>query len=203
MDLGDIAAEGRFDRQIALVREYWTSVRRLWLDETDVSEALPHIRSDLPEDFILGVGMPGLANITHTRDGLFEFAEPGVTAVIIAAYDTIPGNLDANADSHVEHLADLVAVDLDRPERHWRRRGEAIVLGAAFLEIAGQEGAPIMVFKTPMSWLLSGGAGVCILDWGWARNLLLDLELVAEGLDLGARLEDALKPSIWIGRVAA
>ena len=73
----------------------------------------------------------------------------------------------------------------------------------AFLEIAGYEGEPVPVFKNPMSWLRSGGAGVVVLDWDWARDLLLGHELLAQDLDLGERLETALKPSISIGRAAA
>ncbi|MCZ6542525.1 MAG: hypothetical protein O6768_02555, partial [Planctomycetota bacterium] len=33
------------------------------------------------------------------------------------------------AERHVEELRDLVAVDLDHPDRFWRRRGEALLLG--------------------------------------------------------------------------
>ncbi len=54
-----------------------------------------------------------------------------------------------------------------------------------------------------MSWLRSGGAGVVVLDWDWARDLLLGHELLAEDLDLGERLEAALEPVISIGRAAA
>ena len=185
----------RLESQLQLVREHWTSVRRLWLD-TDAAR----IKSDLPADFLLGCGMPGLANIEPTDNGRFEFAEDGLAAVIVPAYDCIPGNLDANAERHIEELRDLVAVDLGHPDRFSRRRGEALVLGAAYLEIARQEGEPVPVFKTPVSWLRAGGAGIAILDWAWARDLLLDLELIAEDLDLGDRLASALKPEIWIRR---
>ena len=202
MRLEDAAAERHFDRQLALVRQYWTAVRHLWLDNPEVLAARK-LRSELPEEFYIGAGMPGLAPIRSTRDGRFEFVDDGLTAVIIPAYDTIPGNLDANPEAHVEHLIDLVAVDLAHPDRFWRRRGDALVLGAAFLEIVGQEGEPITVFKTPISWLQAAGAGIVVLDWAWARDLLLDLQLVVEDVDLGDRLEDALKPDIWIRRAAA
>ena len=195
--------EHRLDRQIELVREHWRAVSYLWLEEVDVSARLRRLRANLPKDFILGAGMPGLASIKPTHDGRFEFTEDGLTALVIPCYDTIPGNLDANAAAHVEHLVDLVAVDLDHPERCWRRRGDAVVLGNAYLEIAGQECQPITVFKTPLSWLRAGGAGICILDWDYARDLLLDHELIAEDLDLGVALEGALKPTIWIRRAAA
>ena len=202
MTLEALASDQHFDRQLALVREHWDAVRHLWIDSA-VPAAVVRIRSHLHDDFLLGCGMPGIADIKPARDGLFEFTKDGLTAVIIPAYDTIPGNLDANPEAHLEHLVDLVAVDVDHPERFWRRRGKALVLGAAYLEIAGQEGEPVPVFSNPMSWLRSAGAGVVVLDWDWARYLLLGHELIAETLVLGERLETALKPSISIGRAAA
>ncbi len=197
-----LARDRHFDRQFDLVRQHWAAARHLWLDAPDLSGA-GKLRAALPRDFWIGCGMPGLATVKLTGAGRFAFADSGLTAVIIPAYDTIAGLLDASAEAHVEHLVDLVAVDVDRPDRFWRRRGEAVVLGAAFLEIADHESAPIPVFKNPMTWLRSGGAGVVVLDWTWARNLLLGLEIVAEDLGLGERLEAALRPNILIGRAVA
>ena len=196
-----LVAQGRFDRQIELVREHWTAVRHMWLDTLEPLRAA-RLGSDLPADFWFGAGMPGLAGIRPTRDGRFEFAEDGLTAVIVPAYDCIPGMLDANPERHVEELRDLVAADLDHPERYWRRRGEALVLGSVYLEIAGQEGEPVPVFSTPMSWLRSGGAGVAVLDWEWVPDLLLGHELIAEDVALGTRLEAALAPSILVMEAA-
>ena len=96
-----------------------------------------------------------------------------------------------------------MAVDLDRPDRWWLRRGKALVLGAALLEIASQEHEPVPVFSTPVSWLRSGGAGIAILDWDYARDLLLDHELIAEDIEIGNRLEAALRPEIWVMAAAA
>ena len=189
------------ESRLGLVREHWASVRRLWI--ADPGACAARIRSELPTDFVLGCGMPGLARIKPARDRRFEFAEDGLTAVIVPAYDTIPGLVGARAKRHVEELVDLVAVDLDQPDRYWRRRGEALVLGNAYLEVAGETCAPVPVFRNPMSWLRAAGGGVCILDWTWARDLLLDHELIAENLDLGAALDDALKPDIWIREAAA
>ncbi len=196
-----LAQDQRFDSQIALVKEHWPAVRHLWLEDPDVPAARK-LRSELPEEFYIGAGMPGLATIGAFADR-FEFAEDGLTAVIVPCYDTIPGILDANPERHVDHLVDLMAVDVDHPERYWRQRGEAVVLGTAYLEIADQEGDPVPVFKTPLSWLRSAGAGIVVLDWDWARDLLLGHELIAEDLDLGDVLEGALKPTIWIRRAAA
>ncbi len=196
-----MVAEGRLDRQLALVREHWGAVRRLWLAPGPLKVA--RLGPDLPRDFWMTAGMPGLATVMPGRGDRFEFADNGKPAVIVPAYDGLPGLLDVNPERHVEELRDLVAVDLDRPDRFWRRRGQAVILGNAYLEIAGQEDEPVPVFKTPLSWLRSGGAGVCILDWAWTRDLLRDRELIAEDLDLGDRLAAALKPEIWIRRAAA
>ena len=195
-------AEQRFDSQLGLVREHWASVRRLWLSDSDLDPG-GHIRSSLPPDFWIGAGMPGLADVKPTRDGRFEFTEDGRVAVIVPCYDPIPGMLDANPERHVEHLVDLVAVDLDRPDWFWRRRGEALILGAAYLDLAAEYGEPLPVFSTPITWLKSGGAGIVILDWEWVPELLVGFELIAGDVDLGSRLEAALKPEIWVMRTAA
>ena len=200
--LEDMAAEEREASQIALVREHWSSVQSLWLDGSDLDPA-GHIRSELPDDFFVGCGMPGSGTIRPTNDGQFEFAEDGQPAVIIAAYDTVPGILGTNPERHIEHLIDLVAVEADCPSRIWLRRGEALVLGSAYLDLAGQEDAPLPVFRSPLSWLKSGGNGIVALDWNWVPSLLLGLNLIAEDVDLGNRLEAALRPDIWVRETAA
>ncbi len=180
-----LAEDQRFDNQLELVRQHWAAARRLWIDNPNPLK-VARLGPDLAPDFIFDAGMPGLATIRPTRDDRFEFAEDGLTAVIVPCYDTIPGILDANPGRHVEELRDLVAVDLDRPDRYWRRRGEALVLGAAYLEIARQECEPITVFKNPMSWLGSAGAGIVVLDLDWARNLLLGVRCFdGRGHELG------------------
>ena len=208
LGLGECAAplqalvrEHRLDCQLALVREHWRSCRHLWLDHKKPLK-VARLGDDLPPDFWWGAGLPGLAPIKPIRGGRFEFAEGSRSALIVPCYDTIPGMLDANAQRHVEELRDLVAVDLDRPDRHWRRRGDAVVLGNAYLEIAGQEGEPVPVFRNPLTWLRSGGAGIAILDWNCTRDLLLDHELIAEDLELGDRLEANLRPDIFIVETA-
>lgn len=147
--------------------------------------------------------MPGLATIRSMRDGRFEFTDEGLIAAIIPAYDTIPGMLDTNPERHVEHLTDLIAVDLAHPDRFSRRHGEALILGSAYLEIAAQEGEPLPVFRNPLVWLQAGGEGIVVLDWKWARDLLLGHELIAEDVDLGNQLYAALKPDIWVMENAA
>ena len=198
-----LAEDQYFDDQIALVREHWRSCRRLWLDTEDPLR-VARLGPNLPHDFWMTAGLPGLAPVRPVRNGRFEFTEGGRPAVIIPAYDGLPGLLNANAERHVEALVDLVAVDVDHPDRFWRRRGEALVLGSAYLEIAGGlEAEPIPVFKNPLTWLRSAGAGVVVLDWDWVPDLLLGCDLIAEDVDLGNQLEAALKPEIWVMRAAA
>ncbi len=197
-----LVALGRFDRQLALVREHWAAVRHLWLEDPDVPAARK-LRSQLPEEFYVGCGMPGLANIEPTNTEVFRFAEDGRPAVIVPAYDTIPGMLDANAEQHVDHIVDLVAVDVDEPDRFWRCRGEALILGAAYCDLAAEVDAPLPVYRNPLTWLKSCGDGIVVLDWDWAPDLLLGLDLIAEDLELGERLSAALRPDIWVKDAAA
>ena len=76
------------------------------------------------------------------------------------------------------------------------------VLGNVYLEIARQEDEPLPVFRNPITWLRAGGDGISILDWRWAPDLLLGFDLIAEDVELGNRLESALKPAVWV-RAAA
>ena len=118
------------------MREHWRAVRHLFLGDPEPPDTTGvRFRSGLPSDFWIGAGVPGMAPIKPTRGGRFEFASDGLTAVIVPAYDCIPGNLGANPEAHVEHLIDLIAVDLDSADKFWRRRGEAVVLGSVYLDI--------------------------------------------------------------------
>ena len=69
------------------------------------------------------------------------------------------------------------------------------------MEIAGQELEPVPVYRNPLTWLRSGG-GIVVLDWAYARDLLLDHVLIAEDVELGTRLEAALAPSILVMEAA-
>ncbi len=93
-----MVAEGRTDRQIALVREHWTAARHLWLDTPDPLR-VARLGDDLAPDFWIGTGLPGLASIKLTAGGKFEFAENGLTAIIVPCYDCIPAMVDASAGS--------------------------------------------------------------------------------------------------------
>ena len=60
-----MVAEGRHDRQFALVGEHWSAVWHLWLAPEPLRAA--RLGSDLPVDFWFGAGMPGLATVSHRR----------------------------------------------------------------------------------------------------------------------------------------
>ena len=186
--LETLAADQRFERQLELVREHWASARHLWINTPDPLK-VARLGPDFAPDFIFDAGLPGLSTIKPTDDDLFEFAEGGRPALIVPAYadDCLANMLDADAERHVAGLLDLVAVDLGNLARFWRRRGEALVLGAAYLDIAGHEGEPVPVFKTPFTWLRSGGAGVVVLDWDWACDLLLGFDVIAYGANVDDR----------------
>ena len=202
--IDQMIAEGRFDRQVELVGEHWSSCRHLWLEHAEPLRAA-RLGDDLDPHVWWGTGLPGLAPIKPIHNGRFEFVDvdAGREGLIVPCYDGLPGLLGTNPERHVAELHDLIAVDVNHPERFWRRRGEALILGWAYLEIAGQEREPVPVFKNPISWLRSGGAGITILDWNYARDLLLDRELIAEDVDLGTRLAATLKPAIWVMGEAA
>ncbi len=95
-----LVAQGRFDRQLQLVREHWRSCRRLWIHTPEPLKAA-RLGADLAADFWWGAGLPGIDNILPIRDGRFEFNEGGRRALIVPAYDGIPGFLDATADRHL------------------------------------------------------------------------------------------------------
>ena len=83
------AADSRFDAQLDLVREHWGAVRCLWLGDSDLDPGAD-IRSQLPPEFWLSCGMPGLANIKATIENLFEFVDDGIPAVIVPACRSDP-----------------------------------------------------------------------------------------------------------------
>ena len=128
----------------------------MWLDDPDLPAARK-LRAGLPRDFWIGTGMPGLATVKLTGAGRFEFADSGLTALIVPCYDGLPCLLDANPERHVEELRDLVAVDVDHPDRYWRRRDDALVLGSAYLGLAGQH-------RLERRRLRRGGADAASLD---------------------------------------
>jgi hypothetical protein len=88
-------------------------------------------------------------------------------------------------------LLDLVAFGFARPERFWRRLGDAWALGAD--RIADHwPGQPIRVVRSPLAYLQAGADALCPLDWRRARHELTGFDLLAESADHAAELDRRL-----------
>lgn len=94
----------------------------------------------------------GMSPIETYRSGLFEIRDEGPPAVLL------PCGIH---DGLNWQLADLVAFYLDQPDRWWRRRGDAGVLG----DLLHYSVKPRRLHLRPLDWLRDGGRGFSILDW--------------------------------------
>ena len=109
----------------------------------------------------------------------------------------------APLEHRFDGLLDLLAIDPTRPDCWWLRRGQALLLGSIYVDLAIEAGCALPVYANPMSWLRANAEGVVILDWNAAPALLLDAgEFLAENLELGHRLEVALAPTILVMEAA-
>ncbi len=62
---------------------------------------------------------------------------------------------------------DIVAFIQDEPEQWWCRYGdETPILGAWALAHAAWERQPLILWETPLQWLLQRRSGSVVLDWG-------------------------------------
>lgn len=94
-------------------------------------------------------------------------------------------------------LLAIIAIDPAQPDRWDIVAGDdhTAILGECVLREAVWYSEPLPVFRNPLSWLRSGGAGVCPLAWQrFAQEMLWhpEIELVAEDIETG----DALKRAI-------
>ena len=191
------AAELAEEERWALFREYAATVRRI------EGRHLDHLMSlGAPRDFWDNTGAPGVGSIRPLQDGSFEFAENGRSVAVLPVYDS-----ETPAWAPLEHrfdgLLDLLAFDPTRPDCWWLRRGQALLLGSIYVDLAIEAGCALPVYANPMSWLRANAEGVVILDWNAAPALLLDAgEFLAENLELGNRLEVALAPTILVMEAA-
>ena len=64
-------------------------------------------------------------------------------------------------------IADIIAFIQAEPEQWWRRYGdETPILGAQALAQAIFERQPLVLWETPLQWLLQRRSGSVVLDWG-------------------------------------
>lgn len=96
----------------------------------------------------------GVAKVRAHSDGLFDYADDGLPAFIVAV-------VDPDRDLGDAGIFDLVAFSPDEPARWWGRTGAAFALGDHLLEM----GDPVRVVATPLDWLTAEGDALCILDW--------------------------------------
>lgn len=132
---------------------------------------------------------------THIRfgkrrlDALVPQTDAGGAPALIIPVFTDPPSLWRNIDDPA--LIDLVAFDPVRPN-HWQTAcGEGVMLGEAAYQEAMFDDLPLPVFKDPLRWLQSGGAGMFPLDPDrFAREVVGHpfLELVGEDLEHGVAL---------------
>ena len=87
-------------------------------------------------------------------------------------------------------ICDLIAWQPDRPDRWWTRRRSGEQLGAQHLDWAEINQTALIIRRSPLSWLRSGGRGVFVADWPAALPRLRQVPvLIAEELEHGVVLE--------------
>ncbi len=87
----------------------------------------------------------------------------GFPAVILAVWAPAPPSIYSPVENPA--ILDLLALRLDKPSTWWRRVGEpGLVLGEDLYLDAVDQGTPLKVYSSPLSWLQRGCAGACFLD---------------------------------------
>ena len=93
--------------------------------------------------------------IAGKNDGTYSLDPHGRLAVLIPVRD------------RWGEIVDIVAFIQDEPEQWWRRYGdETPILGAQALAQAIFERRELVLWETPLQWLLQRSRGSVVLDWG-------------------------------------
>lgn len=110
-------------------------------------------------------GVLGLARTELLPGRLFDFRRDGFVSAVIEVFDRDD-----------ETVLDLLAWPVDRPEHFATMFGTAAVLGSARIESRATYhlDRPLRVFRTPLSWLQAGGAGVVLIDKAAGAAALAD-----------------------------
>ena len=196
--LEQMAAELAEQDRWALFREYAETVRRV-----EGQHLYSLMSLGAPRDFWINCGAPAPAPIRPLPEGRFEFTDGGDAAVILPVYDSQTPAW-APLEQRFEGLLDLLAFDPGDPDRWWLRRGQAVLLGSIYVSLALEARCALPVYSNAPNWLQADGEGVMVLDWAMAPALLCDVEeFLAENVDLGTRLETALRPEIWVMEAVA
>ena len=133
----------------------------------------------------LDVGGVGLIPIQiDYRSGLYEPAEAGIRAIIIPIKDR------PNRDR--AQLLDLAAW-LPGSNEIFLRQGNAAALGEWWL--GPLPPSAMRVFSTPAGWCKSNAAGMMLVDWSKAWQMLNTFDtLIADSLELARRLKRSVRP---------
>ena len=93
--------------------------------------------------------------IAGKDDGTYSLDPQGRLAVLIPVRD------------RGGEVVDIVAFIQDEPEQWWCRHGdETPILGTGALAHATWERQPLILWETPLQWLLQRRSGSVVLDWG-------------------------------------
>ncbi len=93
--------------------------------------------------------------IAGKNDGTYALDPHGRLAVLVPVRD------------RWGEITDIVAFIQDEPEQWWCRCGDDTpILGAPALAHAAWERRPLILWETPLQWLLQRRSGSAVLDWG-------------------------------------
>jgi len=141
---------------------------------------------------LVAIGLIGVAAIETDRHGLYQPADHGRPALIVAAWDRPPIRPDGSVAWDAVPV-DLVAVRTDDPGRWWLRRGSVCLLGDHMIDYYVLGADPVRVHRDPIAWLRAGGDGVVVLeDDGYDILANLPAGLVAEDVEHGERIKARL-----------
>jgi hypothetical protein len=114
----------------------------------------------LPGDLCLYLSV-GLQRI-EPDGNLYQPADHGPLALVLPVYSgPTPSFMTPAEDSE---LVDIVAFQISRPKRWWRRTGLADYLGEHLIRSSVTWGRSLKVFETPFAWLKAYCQGVCPLS---------------------------------------
>ena len=114
-------------------------------------------------------------------DGTYRVEPTGRLAVLVPVRD------------RWGEIVDTVAFFQDDPGRWWLRFGdETPILGSQALAHAAWERQPLMLWETPLQWLLKHRSGSVVLDWGVdLRPLFEDIPAInCQSAALRSRLQE-------------
>ena len=139
------------------------------MSASDILDTIPrHIWNHYPGP------VTGFGFVEPLPDSGFVAVDDGEQAIRFPVY----------AGGAVSHVLDVVAVTVGTPRRVLTMRGVGDILGLDHFDRADITRQPVRLYRSPITWLASGGDGIAIADWWKARALLCRLpELIVNDRD--------------------